>query len=84
LDKFGIPVEDEFFIKWNETVFKLITTMQRYEGKGGITNRTLEMLWSAIYQSLYIDYDIHQEFYPQFEVNVTKILGTLDKLEHLS
>ena len=80
LEDFGIPVDDQYFIKWNDTAFKLITAIQKYEGKDGVTDRAMEMMWSGIYQSLYIDYDTNEEFYPQFEVNITKILGVFDGL----
>jgi len=71
LKGFGIPIEDDFFIVWNKTAFELITAIQKYEGKDGVTDRAMDMIWSAIFQSLYIDYDTRQEFYPQFETNIT-------------
>jgi len=40
----------------------------------------MDMMWGGIYQSLYIDYDTNEEFYPQFEVNITKILRVFDGL----
>ena len=81
LEMFGIPVDDLFFIKWNDTAFKLITAIQKYEGKDGVTDRAMDMMWSAIFQSLYIDYDTSQEFNPQFESNISKLLRVFDGLE---
>ena len=80
LERFSIPIEDEFFIKWNKTVFSLITTIQKYEGKGSVTERSMEMLWSGIFMALYLDYDSSREFCPQFEANTTKILGIFEAL----
>jgi len=82
LEEFGISSDDQFFIKWNDTVFKLISVIQRYEGTDGVTDKAMDMMWSGIFQSLYTDYDINQDFQPQFEVNIAKILGVFDKLSH--
>ena len=81
LERFSIPVEDEFFIKWNKTVFSLITAVQKYEGKDGVTERSMEMMWGGIFMALYNDYDASKEFYPQFEINTSKILGIFEALE---
>jgi len=83
LDRFGIPIEDKFFIKWNEALFKLIAAIRKYEGKDGVTERAMDMLWGGIFAALYVDYDTSQDFFPQFEANVTKILGVFEKLEPL-
>jgi len=82
LEDFSIPIDDPFFLKWNEVVFKLIMTIQEYEGKDFVTENAMNMLWSAIFQSLYIDYDTKQNFYSQFEANVTKLLGIFTALKH--
>jgi len=81
LERFGIPAEDHFFIKWNDTLFKLITAIQELEGKGGVTDKGLGMLWNGIFMALYVDYDTQKEFYPQFETNAFKMLGWLSELD---
>jgi len=81
LEQFGIPIEDEFFIKWNQTVFELITAIQKYEGRESVTTKSIEMLWNGIFMTLYIDYDTKKEFYPRFEHNTSKILGIFEALE---
>lgn len=81
LEMFGIPIEDTFFIQWNETVIKLIGFIKKYEGMSGVSENALDMFWSAISQSLYHDYDTQKDFQPQFDSNVTKILGFFEKLE---
>jgi Fe-S-cluster containining protein len=83
LEMFGIPIEDEFFIKWNKTVFELVMAIRKYDGKAGVTPKVLNMMWGGIYMALYIDYDTQKEFYPQFEVNASKILGLFAGLEGL-
>jgi hypothetical protein len=84
LEMFDIPIEDEFFLKWNQTIFKLIEAVQKYEGKEGVTDKALNMLWEAIFMALYMAYDTQQEFYPQFEDNAAKILGVFAELEQVS
>jgi len=81
LEQFGIPTEDEFFIKWNQTVFELITAIQKYEGRESVTTKSIEMLWNGIFMALYIGYDTSKEFYLQFEQNTSKILGIFAVLE---
>ena len=83
LEMFGIPTEDEFFIKWNQVVFRLAIGIQSVEEKPDVTPRTLDMLWSGIFMALYADYDTQEEFYPQFEANVSKILKVFAGLEPL-
>ena len=80
LDNFGIPVNDHFFIKWNATIFKLIAALSQYEGKDGITDRAMEMMWGGIFSALYINYDTSKEFYPQFETNGANILSVFENL----
>jgi Fe-S-cluster containining protein len=83
LERFGIPTEDEFFIKWNKTAFELIMAVQKHEGKPYATPKSMDMMWGGIFQALYVDYDTRQEFYPQFETNVVKILRVFAGLEGL-
>jgi len=81
LENYNIPTDDKFFIKWNEALFKIVTTIQKYYGKDNVTNNAMDMMWSAIFSSLYSDYDIHQDFYQQFESNISKLLGVFDSLD---
>ena len=83
LERFGIPIEDDFFLKWNQTVFQLVMAIQKIEAKPGVTPRTLDMLWGDIFMALYADYDTQKGLYPQFEENVSKILKVFARLEPL-
>jgi len=84
LGNFNIPTDDQFFIKWNEAIFKIITIIQGYDKKDGVTDKTMQMIWGAIFQSLYINYDIHKDFYPQFEDNISKTLSLFDRLNQIN
>jgi hypothetical protein len=81
LEKFNILIDDEFFIKWNEAMFKLIAAVKQYEGKEFVTDNAMEMMWGSIFLALYSNYDTGKEFLPQFENNVAKILSIFDSLE---
>ena len=41
----------------------------------------MQMLWSATYIGLYLNYDMKQEFLPQFEENVQKVFKFLAMVE---
>ena len=40
-----------------------------------VSEPVLEMLWGAIYETLYLHYDTSQEFMPQFQAVADKLLG---------
>jgi len=86
LEGFGIPIEDKFFLKWNDTIFKLTAAIQKYEemandNNSKVTPNAVSMLWDGVFSALYINYNPQQEFYQQFETNATKILRIFDKLD---
>ena len=80
LERFDISIDDAFFIEWNKTIFELTSAIQKYEGKDAVTDKAMGMMWDGIFMALYIDYDTQKEFYPQFEVNATKILSIFSEL----
>jgi len=80
LESFNIPIDDNYFIQWNTTIFKSIETVKKYESMNNVREICMNMIWDAIYQAFYIDYDICKEFQPQFDSNVSKLLRTLEQL----
>jgi len=84
LEQFDISIEDSFFIKWNETMLTLVTAIHRFDGKNGVSNKLMSILWDEIFAALYIDYNPQKKFYPQFEGNVGKIIGIFTELMRLS
>lgn len=72
LTEFGIPVNDEFFIKWQNLVMELGETFRKMETKVG--PETMMMAWQAAYVGLYLHYDTEKDFLPQFEENAAKYL----------
>lgn len=79
LERFGIPVEDEFYMRWNETIFFLTTHIQKLEEK--LPEPILCILWTAIFELLYVSYDTTRELLPQFEGNKQKLKNLVLDLE---
>ena len=67
LESFGIPLEDEYFLKWQKTISMLSPRIQKLEKK--IDDDLMDKIISVMYIKLYLDYDLGIEFYPQFVKN---------------
>ncbi len=74
LAKFGIPEQDEFYLLWNKVLMSLTPAVMKLEEEK-VSEPVLEMLWGAIYETLYLHYDTSQEFMPQFQAVADKLLG---------
>ena len=79
LDKFGIPEHDDFFLLWNKVVMSLSSAIMRLE-ETKIPKSALELLWDAIIQILYLQYDISQELMPQFQAAADRLLRLSEKI----
>lgn len=75
LSEFGIPIEDEFFVKWQHTIVELGKLMR--EAEKICSEHTMEMVWTAAFVALYLGYDMKKEFLPQFEQNSEDILSLM-------
>ena len=67
LESFGIPLEDEYFLKWQKTISMLSPRIQKLEKK--IDDDLMDKIISVMYIKLYLDYDLGIDFYPQFVKN---------------
>lgn len=73
LSRFNIPENDEFFLLWSDTVaalavgFRSLIEMEDSE-------QTIRMLWSLLYEELYLRYDVKKEFLPQFRVKAKTLM----------
>ena len=74
LAKFGIPEQDEFYLLWNKVLMSLTPAVMKLEEEK-VSEPALEMLWGAIYETLYLHYVTSQEFMPQFQAVADKLLG---------
>ena len=72
LEKFGLPVEDEFYGCWNDTLSFLSGFFREVEANN-LTPETMNLFWGATMQALYIDYDPKAELLPQFCDNSAKL-----------
>lgn len=75
LEFFGIPVKDEFFIKWQRIVMDMGSVFREIEKK--ISDETMEMLWTAAFVGLYLHYQTELDFMTQFEENTQKFIALL-------
>lgn len=75
LGRFGISLEDEFFIKWQGTVLRMSQIFREIEGAA--EKDFMEMVWSAAFVGLYLNYDMEKAFMPQFERNRREVLNLL-------
>ncbi len=77
LQSFGIPLEDRFFLKWQEVVYEAGEAFRRAEIRADA--REMETFWQAATMMLYLSYDMEKEFLPQFEANAQRLLEMLRK-----
>ncbi len=74
---FGIPIEDEFYIKWQDVIMHLGPMIQKCINQ--FSEETVNRVITLAYVKLYLDYDTSKEFMPQFVEN-TKFIQGLMKL----
>lgn len=79
LDKFGIPEHDEYFLLWNKVCMSLTMAVEKLE-EAKVSMPVLNMLWDAMFQMLFLQYDVEQEFMPQFQAAADKLLSLSDAL----
>lgn len=72
LARFGIPEHDEFFLLWSWLTAMLHRMIHELEAHH-VSNETLNLFWSAIFSTLYLDYDTSAEFLPQFRQAAEKL-----------
>ena len=76
LETFGIPISDEFFIKWQQVVLKMGAIFRTIER--GMSRNVMEQVWNAAFVGIYLHYDTEKNFIPQFEENTKKFFGMMD------
>ena len=78
LESFGIPLEDEYFLKWQKTISMLSPRIQKLEK--GLDDKLMDKIISVMYIKLYLDYDLGIDFYPQFVKNADGCVEMLKML----
>ena len=84
-DVFGIPIKDEFFITWQNTVTNagaVIRNVEKYRQLS--TLQHLLQTWESMLIFLYLNYDTGKDFMKQFRENKKKFEEELKKLSDLA
>ena len=79
LESFGIPVEDQYYIRWQQIAMLASKVIKSMEGSW--TPHGLNMLLTLIFNVLYLGYDMDKEFEPQFEERAEELRTILAKIE---
>lgn len=79
LESFGIPVDDQYYIRWQRIAMLASKIIKGVEGSW--TTHGLNMLLTLIYNVLYLGYDMDKEFEPQFEERAEELRTILVKIE---
>ena len=73
LTTFGIPVEDEFFAKWQSVLIRLSVGLRRVIDS--VDRDTFNDVVNSCFSVAYANYDTSEEFMPQFEKNAEHLLA---------
>lgn len=82
LTSFNIPIKDEFFVIWQKTVSQ-IGDIMRYAETHHANEKLVDLIYTVVYGLMYMEYDIRQEFMPQFLKNRERLLNLLNTLPGL-
>ena len=80
LGEFGIPIEDTYFLLWNDVLMKLSSIFRQAEKK--VSPSLMDKVWSLTFIKLYLDYDMTQDFLPQFEQSSRELVELMQNLPH--
>ena len=75
LGDFGIPLEDEFFLAWNQMISELGTIF--HKGEKVLSEEGMMAAWNLTFVKIYLDYDMTKEFLPQFKENAEEVLAVM-------
>ena len=75
LGDFGIPLEDEFFLAWNQMISELGTIF--HKGEKVLSEEGMMAAWNLTFVKIYLDYDTSKEFMSQFKENAAEVLAVM-------
>ena len=78
LEGFNIPINDEFFIKWQETIINTSEALRKIENE--TKPDIMSMIWNIVLIVLYLDYDMDKDFMPQFEERSKRLSKCINEL----
>ena len=73
LNKFNIPVDDEYFIEWHKVVSSMALDIQELEKY--TPEKIKGLMYNNLFAFLYVDYDLEKDFMKQFKLNAEKATG---------
>lgn len=76
LESFGVPVLDEFFLVWQQTVLDMVDIFRTIER--GMSQNIMEQIWNIAFAGVYLSYDLEWEFLSQFEDNTKKFFELMN------
>lgn len=75
LESFGIPVEDEFFMKWQQIILDMGDFFRKIEKN--VSREVMEQIWTAAFVGIYLDYETEKDFMTQFDANTKKFYDVM-------
>lgn len=75
LGEFGITLEDEFFLAWNQMISELGAIFSK--GEKVLSEEGMMGAWNLTFVKIYLDYDMSKEFMPQFKENAAEVLAVM-------
>lgn len=79
LEKFDIPIEDEFYIEWNKMLSNTSLEVHRIEAK--LDKELMKKTWDLIFAIIYLAYDFNDDFLEQFKRNALQLKEVLKKID---
>lgn len=78
LGEFGVPLDDTFFIAWNQLIAELGNIFRK--GEKVLSEEIMDTVWTFAFVKLYLDYDTNKDFTPQFEENASQTLAVMRQM----
>ena len=81
LEEFGIPEQDEAFLKWQSFMMEAANIIHGLEKV--ISEDLMNQVWTAFGTVIYMNYKTDKEFLPQFEKNAKSVLTLLRDMDEM-
>ena len=82
LEEFGIPEQDETFLKWQAFMMEAAAIIRRLEKL--LSEDLMNQIWSAFGTIIYMNYKMDCDFLPQFEKNAVSVLELLHGMDDIA
>ena len=82
LNKFNIPVDDEYFIEWHKVVSSMALDIQELEKY--TPEKIKGLMYNNLFAFLYVDYDLEKDFMKQFKLNAEKATGMVNHIRKVA